>query len=178
MHAVCIASGPSLTEEDVGLVRKWREAGENRLVIVTNNTAILCPWADAMMARDLKWWTVMGKDVESFKGLKFCGFQGVGIPVPKTKLGGNSGVCAMLLAKSMGATRITLLGYDCKVGADGKRHWHGKHRRGLGDAVSLPKFYGQFVAIIPDMRGLTVRNSSRDTDLDIWPAANLEDELA
>jgi len=39
--------------------------------------------------------------------------------------GGNSGAGAMSLAKYFGATRIILLGYDCKYADCGKRHWHG-----------------------------------------------------
>lgn len=138
----------------------------------------MCPWADVLYGRDAKWWTVMGDDARQFSGEKYAWTGNHIAEVCPAPVAGNSGACAMLLASHWGAERVTLLGYDCKVGADGKRHWHGKHRRGLGDAVSLPKFYGQFEKIITDMADIIVRNASRDTDLDIWPTALLEDELA
>ena len=57
MRFVCIASGPSLTPEDVQAVKEWRDAGKGK-VIVVNTTFRAAPWADAMFAMDAKWWPI------------------------------------------------------------------------------------------------------------------------
>lgn len=177
--AVCIASGPSLTKEDCELVRQWKfRDQDNRLVIVTNNTFMLCPWADILYARDNKWWTVMGRDANKFKGRKYSMMGRFHTKDPVEPPAGNSGACAITLAHHLGARSVTLLGYDCKVGPDGMRHWHGRHRIGLGDAVSLPKFYGQFQAIQGKLDGCQIVNATRDTDLDLWPMVKLEDVIS
>jgi hypothetical protein len=63
---VCIASGPSLTAEDVERVRA---AGHP--VIVTNTTFRLAPWADVLFGMDSKWWKEYHKEVDSvFTGRK------------------------------------------------------------------------------------------------------------
>lgn len=90
---------------------------------------------------------------------------------------GNSGAGAMLLAKHLGAEKIIMLGFDCKPDADGKRHWHGKHAQGLGDAGSMDKWQLQFGEIVPLLLGIDVKNCSRETVLTYWERARLEDEL-
>lgn len=92
--------------------------------------------------------------------------------------GGNSGIGALSLAAHWGAERIILLGYDCQYGADGRRHWHGNHPRGLGNAVSLPKWPQQFEAAAGRLRHLEILNASRATALRCWPRRTLEDALA
>src|SRR5690606_36428084 len=75
---VCIASGPSLTADDVETVRRWRQeaqgehagAGQDASaggpdrewaggpvgVVVTNTTFRAAPWADVLYAMDRAWW--------------------------------------------------------------------------------------------------------------------------
>ena len=66
---VVMASGPSLTKEDVEMVRKWRESGEGRYVIVTNTTFQLAHWADALFFHDMKWWRQYRDEVRAkFRG--------------------------------------------------------------------------------------------------------------
>lgn len=52
--AVLIAGGPSLTTEDVEIVRQARMADRVR-VIVVNDAYLLAPWADAHYAGDRRW---------------------------------------------------------------------------------------------------------------------------
>lgn len=47
---VCLASGPSLTEDDVNYVRG------KALVIAVNDTIRLAPWADVIYSSDQLWW--------------------------------------------------------------------------------------------------------------------------
>ncbi|MCH4563353.1 hypothetical protein MKP05_09445 [Halomonas sp. EGI 63088] len=145
-------------------------------MIVTNNTYQLCPWADVLYAMDRKWWTVM---TPSFSGECLTAAGNVpGATRTAAPKGGNSGAGALLLARHRGATRILMLGYDCQVGDDGQRHWHGAHRQGLGNAVSLPKFYGQFAQAAEQLLDVEVINCSRATALDMWPRGDLAQALS
>lgn len=140
---------------------------------------MLCPWADVLYAMDRKWWTVMRSEAKGFRGQKYSSVGNIpGVKMtPAEPKGGNSGAGAIQLAKSLGAERVILLGYDCKEGADGLRHWHGKHRHGLKDAESLPKFVSQFERMARNVSRLDIVNCTRDTALHVWPLGNLEDHL-
>lgn len=175
-EVVCIASGPSLTAEDVELVRKWRSESDSRRVIVTNNGYQLAPWADVLYGMDSKWWQVMQPE---FAGEKLTAVDNApGAQRSSSPKGGNSGAGAMLLAAHRGASKIILLGYDCQTGKDGIRHWHGAHKKPLGNAVSLPKFYGQFRQAASKLRDVKVINCSRSTALDMWPRQTLKAALS
>lgn len=91
--------------------------------------------------------------------------------------GKNSGIGAMFLARNLGAEKIILLGYDCKAGSDGKRHWHGSHKEGLANAGSMPKWQGQFLEVSNTFGDIEVLNCSRDTALNVFPKVILEDAL-
>lgn len=52
---VCIASGPSVTREQLERVREARERDLVR-VLVTNDMYLVAPWADACYFADAKWW--------------------------------------------------------------------------------------------------------------------------
>lgn len=127
---------------------------------------------------DRKWWAEYGKEVE-FTGERWAaadGFEGVRM-LPGGASGGNSGSGAILLAKHYGAKRVILIGYDCKVGANGIRHWHGKHRGRLTDAGSLDKFPVQLQRIVPMLGDMEVVNATRDTALTVWPLVKFEQAL-
>jgi hypothetical protein len=191
---VCIASGPSLTEEDCELVRQ-----SGHVVIVANTTFRLAPWADALFAFDVKWWDEYHKEVdEVFKGRRF------GYSTPCVRYGAeslffeawfnsfsNSGACAVGLAIAAGAKKIVMLGYDCQK-TDGKVHWHPDHPSrmsektarkrwpgGMANAESIKRWPSQFknVRIYADNNGARVINASRVTALDCFERANLEDVL-
>lgn len=52
---VCIAGGPSLTEQQLGLVQRAREADAVR-VIVVNDQYLVAPWADVLYFADNRWY--------------------------------------------------------------------------------------------------------------------------
>lgn len=92
--------------------------------------------------------------------------------------GRNSGAGAISLVASWGVQRVVLLGYDCKYAEDGARHWHGNHPRGLGNAVSMPKWMPQFREVFLKIQHkLHVINASRDTAIRYWPRMALEQAL-
>ena len=180
MRFVCIASGPSLTPEDVQAVKEWRDAGKGK-VIVVNTTFRAAPWADALFAMDAKWWNVYHAEVaETFKGQPYTTST---LPIDQRhrtkKLRGvkeyrNSGAGAVSLAAHLGATRVAMLGYDCKH--NGMTHWHGSHPKGLGDAVSVARWPVKFGELARDMK-VPVVNCSRETALTCFPRGTLEDFL-
>lgn len=128
---------------------------------------------------DRKWWQKYHEKArQHFKGELVCVAERCfGVRRVRFKHGGNSGAGAMALAAYWGAKRIILLGYDCKYAEDGKRHWHGDHPRGLGNAVSMPKWKPQFKEMAQQLDGLKIVNSTRDTALKFWPRQSLEKAL-
>ena len=129
---------------------------------------------------DRAWWSKYHAEArQKFKGELVCAAERCfGVRRVRFKNGGNSGAGAMSLAAHWGARRIILLGYDCKYADDGKRHWHGDHPKGLGNAVSMPKWMGQFKEIAGHLRGVMIVNASRDTALRFWPRQSLGEALA
>lgn len=187
---VCIASGPSLTPDDVEIVRR---AGVP--TIVTNTTFRAAPWADVLFAFDARWWlfkdpstgeTYATETARVFAGRRLC----------KTPLGpnfgvetvanapwfagfGNSGVSAIAVAMAARASKVVLLGFDCSFAPDGRKHWHGDHPRGLSNGVSISKWPYQFktIAKAASRQGVRVINASRRTALDCFERMDLEDAL-
>lgn len=185
MEAFVLASGPSLTAEDVELVRRWRTGG--RQVYVVNNTWELAPWADVLFAGDAVWLERYGDSV-TFECTKVTAAKQPPAgwdPVP----GGfnwltNSGAGAICLAIRNGATAVYLLGFDCRK-KGGKAHWHpahgGKLKNGrfLKDAPNIadwPTIFAQ-TANFARANGVPVTNCSRVTVLSCFPRASLESVL-
>lgn len=178
---VCMASGPSLTSEDMEAVRAWRDAGDARAVVVTNTTAFSAPWTDAMVALDMKWWKEYGKRARAeFPGERlttsYCAslYGAKKLQTPFLSYG-NTGAAAVSLALQRGAARVILLGYDCQR-TDGKTHHHGSHPAGLSDAATIDKWPARFEALA-QRAGDRVVNCSRVTALKCFPMARLEDLL-
>ncbi|MBB1060421.1 hypothetical protein [Marilutibacter spongiae] len=85
-----------------------------------------------------------------------------------------------MLAKLFGAGRILLLGYDCQH-TGGRTHWHGDHPPGTaGNAApkTVRKWPGQFRQVRQHMGRIPVINATRETALDVFPRAELEQVLA
>jgi hypothetical protein len=191
--AVCIASGPSLNEQDVEAVRVWRQGAETgRIVIVANTTYQGALWADALCYVDRAWWS--GDPLKKFPGYAadvrarfaglVCGMNPTaGVPKPDFPwLVRNTGVMTVSLASKLGASRIVLLGFDCQH-TGGKTHWHGDHPAGLGNAGSIagikgrPSWQAQFEALRRYIKAPII-NATRETALTCFPLATLEDCIA
>ena len=185
---VCLATGPSLTQADVDLVR-----GGGRRVIAINDAYRLAPWADVLYACDGSWWQAHD-GVPGFRGMKIsttknakqwglCVELGAdeGLSLDPTTLchGGNSGYQAVNLAVLFGAARILLLGYDCKPDPEGKTHFFGVHRH---NPVAPPFaiFAMHWPSIVAPLRaaGVEIWNCTRSTALTCFPRVSLEEALA
>jgi hypothetical protein len=178
-----LASGPSLTGDDVALVAEYSHE-HCCPVVVTNTTYQLALWADALFFHDVQWWRIYGDHVKKH-------FSGSCVTVAKVvdpcvthinSIGfayGNSGGGAINLAIHRGAKRIILLGLDGQYAKDGRRHWHQQHKK-LGDAHSLPRWVTRFPSLAEHAKrsGVEVVNASRETALTCFARGVLEDLLA
>ena len=137
---------------------------------------------------DAEWWKFHLPAVkEGFQGERLSLRQRPGVEVVRSQYlqqgssrGQNSGAGAIGTAVARGARRVILLGYDCKHGADGRKHWHGDHGKGegAGNAGSVGKWPAQFRELLLHLRGAVVINASRDTALTVFKRATLEEALA
>jgi hypothetical protein len=188
--AVCIASGPSLTKEDVDYCR------DKAKVYVVNNGYQIAPWADVLYACDGRWWDAYHEDVKkTFKGelwsidtAAICKYNLNSLGVVNNEAwskspdaivtGGNSGFQVMNFAYIQGAKKIILLGYDMKPRADGILHWHGNHIPDLTHTCTseYPQWVKKFKAAAP-LIDIPVINCTRDTALDCFPKLQLRDVL-
>lgn len=194
----CLATGPSLTTEDVNAVRG------RGTVIAVNDAHRLAPWADVLYSSDRYWWSFY-RGVPEFAGaratiefspgryakdlLKFApemfflrqtGHQGVDAdPTGLRTCGQNSGGAAVNLALHLGATRIVLLGYDCGVPGS-KRHFFGDHPRGLSQISPYPTWRASFDTMAEPLRalGVDVINCSRSTAINAFRRAPLAEVLS
>jgi hypothetical protein len=196
--AVCIASGPSLTAEDVAFVRGKAKA------IAINASYAIAPWADVLYCADVnpfKWyWNSGPRGYESvamrdFQGKKYsltsnaAKYAGVvvlkqwreeGLSLDPTKLclGKNSGYQAINLAVLLGAKRIVLLGYDMQPGPGGEYYFGASHP----DRKRSPykSFREKFPTIVKPLKdaGVEIVNCSRQTALTCFPRKALTDVFA
>jgi hypothetical protein len=99
----------------------------------------------------------------------------------------NSGGAAINLAYHLGVSRVYLLGFDMKVGEDGRQHWHSHYLANKNpdqppkDAKKLPfKRHGPcFTMIANDARrlGLEIINVSPESELTVFKRVKLSDGL-
>lgn len=187
---VIVASGPSLTREDVEFCRDLADD-----VLVINNNYQLAPWADHLYACDADWWEYHGDDVKTkFKGRTWTqckasakkwgathipGEHGLGLHWKPgyIRFGGNSGHQAIGLAVHLGASEIVLLGYDMKT--DRGLHWHGAHPAGLNNPHHCSQWLPAFDAMAEDLRKINVKcvNATRDTAITAFPRVKLREYL-
>lgn len=165
-----IASGQSLTLDDVECVKFAREDGRIKGVIAVSNVGIdLAPWADALVSHDTAWW-VSHRYVEGFKGRKFSRnkIRGCEQFIPDIKSGCNSGYMAMCVARDIFfAKRIVLLGFDMHG-----THYFGPHKDLRNTSAERFKIHiEQFNKWV----GPHVINCTPNSSLKKFPFANLRD---
>jgi len=183
-----IASGPSLTAEDVALL-------EGQRVVAINDNYILAPWATVLYGADPIWWEWHAEraELKAFKGRKITqdkeaaeryGLEyirsvdadGLSRDPAYVHKGSNSGIQAINLAYHFGARRIVLLGFDMQA-TGGKAHWFGDHPNGFRSNWEKWLWRYQFVADDAQRMGLEIINASRETALRCFPRAPLSSLL-
>src|SRR5690554_1489769 len=98
----CLASGPSMTQQDADMVGTVHLARDDVGCIAVNNTWQLAKWADVLYAADQPWWRHYGKSLDGFNGARLSWAQshystrvprdtGMGLGRAGLCFGGNSG---------------------------------------------------------------------------------------
>jgi hypothetical protein len=189
LTAICIASGPSLTQEDVDYCR-----GKGRVYVV-KECGLAAPWADVLYAADTDWITDNKDRWEDFHGEKWTVSDRAAhlhpewnyiAAKPEKKFsitpgeiatGGNSGFQIINLAVLQGAQRVVLLGFD--YGYDPSRqnkHWWDEEfprKSRESNYASWNKRMVQAAPFIP----VTIVNASRQSAITCFPRIDLKDAL-
>jgi len=184
---VCIATGPSLTQEDVDYCR------DKATVFAVNDSYKIAPWADVLYAADGTWWD-HHKGVADFKGQRWTvnsqtaqkyGFNYIAgksqITWSENKdfiaTGGNSGFQALNLAAIQGAKKVILLGYD--YGYDPKtqeRHFFGEHPAPLNRGSDY-RIWIEHIYKAASLIKIPVINCSRKTAIKCFPQMTIQEAL-
>lgn len=178
---ICIASGSSLTQEDVDYCK------DKAHVYVVNDCYKLALWADLLYGADFQWWRYHN-GVPEFEGEKWTASHEVEAHYDVNRIdyksgivwsfdpsyiasGGNSGYQIMNLATLDGFDKIVLLGYDMQG-----KHWFGDHPV----SIRSPSRYDQWIKnyekaseIIP----AKVINCSKNSALTCFEKADLRDVI-
>jgi hypothetical protein len=162
----------------------WKEENpEKHIVIAVNSSYGIAPWADYLFAMDNCFWSVKIADIKSvFKGRLVTSsttYKGDRVEFAPCQNPGNSGAGAIGFAHYLGIKKIILLGYDCKYGEKGKRHFFGDHPPKMnGNAGSIGAWPGQFAQLARKlMRECVILNASRVTALKCFTTIDLETAL-
>ncbi len=185
MTAICIASGPSLTQSDIDKCR-----GSGRVVYVVNDVYKSAPWAEVLYACDGDWWD-LHKGVPGFIGDKWTvsdaaaekwglkhiagTSQGLFSTVEPICYGKHSGFQAISLAAYQGHRDIWLLGYDMGFEAGTKKHYFGEHPRGVARPSQYADWIEHFRKAAPLIAeaGIKITNMTRTTALDCFERGRL-----
>jgi hypothetical protein len=182
---VCIASGPSLTQEDVAFVRG------KAAVFVCNDGYKIAPWADLLYAADANWWEYHLPSLKDFKGERWTCDEGISKKYRIKKVlirnclhftngcaiagGSNSGFQLLNIAAMRQPKRIVLLGYDMKETPE-KSHWFGDHPLKIRRAKPSP--YPRFIRAFEQAAPLIepeIINATRDTALTCFQRKSLQE---
>ena len=173
--AVCIASGPSLTAEDVNLVR---QSGVKTIAV--NSSWKAAPFCDVIYAGDRVWWDAYGPEI-TIKAKRYtCSKTAARLHKAKYRarpIGAhyNSGMCAIDVAQHFGAKTIILLGYDCSL-VNGVHHF-GKHELTQNPTKTRVKEWQvQFRELAKILKSRVI-NCSRYTEIDCFERMDLEKAL-
>lgn len=203
-RAVIIATGPSLTADDVAASHAL-----NRTTYVVNDAYKLCPWADVLYACDGDWWdhheratrhiperwTCDKGAAERYRLRYIAGEHHENARTPFVTLetyrrelaetagaryvvyGGNSGFQTIGLAYWRGIRDAVLLGFDMEHEPGTKKHFFGEHPSAIDRHSPFGEWVENFTLAAPVMAkaGLRIVNASRRTALECFPRVTIEE---
>lgn len=110
----------------------------------------------------------------------FTGVDGFDDDPGRLRHGNNGGYAAMHLAAHLGARRLVLFGFDMRVGADGRSHFHGGHGLPYHEHTLKSLMLPYFKALASPLaeRGVEVYNASPDSALTLWPRCSIDEGVA
>lgn len=187
--AVILASGPSLTVEDVSAVQ-----AADVSTIAVNSTAFKTILPDVIYAGDFMWWkrhhsgAVHGErwtcdrtaaERYGLNWVKGINRLGLGFGGAHIHTNGNSGAQAINLAFLFGARRILLLGFDMKLGPNGEKHHHPDHPAPMVQSQTFGDWVHKFEHLAKDLKthGCEVINCTPGSALTCFPTSTIEKEL-
>lgn len=186
--AVVIASGPSLTQDQVDFVR-----GRARVIAINDNYRRAL-WADVHYFCDPRWygWHKDEPEWDRFEGFRVTlqTATNVNLGFPTMHNHGRDGLCrlphglhtgrnsghqAVNLAYHFGVARIVLIGFDCKPGPNNETHWFGNHPTETRPSIFRSAFLPQWPKIAADLaeQGVEVINATIDTAITCFPCMTL-----
>lgn len=123
-----LAPGPSASQELAD-----RLHGER--LIVVGNAYQLAPWAEALVANDVKWWREH-PDAIKFEGRKFSANRVKGTELVKAgRCNLNSGTLALIVAVTeLGATQLRMHGFDFHG-----THFFGPYKNGCSNTTQASR---------------------------------------
>jgi hypothetical protein len=191
--AVVIASGPSLSDEQLQLVEQ-AHLEERVHVIAVNNTIERAPWADVAYFGDYtaikhylprlrpqsscEWVTIDRAASERWRLTYLRPATANGLSLDRVHLNGNSGAQGVGAAACFGARKIVLVAFDMRQ-VDGRAHWFGQHPKPLVQTQLYGQWLHQFEALAADAKklGIDIVNCTPGSALRCVRAGNLEEEL-
>lgn len=192
--AVVIASGPSLSDEQLQLVEA-AHLEERVHVLAVNNTIERAPWADVAYFGDYtaikhylpklkpltlaEWVTIDRAAAERWRLTHVKPASQNGVSLQRVHVNGNSGAQAINVAIAFGAQRVLLIGFDMRDGSDGRAHWFGQHPGHLVTKQLYGEWLHKFEAIARDAKqlGMQIVNCTPGSALDCFPRVDLELEI-
>lgn len=173
MTAVVLATGQSVTGEQVDYILKMHEAKACKLVVVSD-AYMRAPNADALVSNDLNWWK-NNPEALKFAGRKFCGHHCQGTerlpPTAQFTTGTNSGLQGMRVARDyLREDPILLVGFDMHG-----THYFGKHPHPLRNTT--PERFKRHIAQFNVWAGVEVINCTPGSALTRFPMGQLHEVL-
>ena len=183
-----IASGPSVTKQQIETAKEWRLSGKNRYVMVVNRSYLAAPWADFLFSMDGKFLRLYGDEILSmFSGRVFTHEIASYVPpwaeVVSATATGNSGSAAIEVLARWGAKTIYLIGCDGKWSKEGKRHHHEDYEKGdapgntCSNCSNVHEFPRLFEKAVKMTDGTNIINCSPDSALTFIPNMPLGEAL-
>lgn len=187
---VLCATGPSLTEDVIETVRKYKDS---HIIFGINDSYRVIDFLDEHYACDEKWWQIWGADLRNkypnlscwaygdnavqFGAKVIKGFHNDGLSLRQDKIhyGANSGYQALNIAFLMGGRKFILVGYNMQK-VSGKSHFFGDHAD-LKNNSPYDLFRKNYSSIQEPIKQLIV-NCTENSALKCFRMGNLEEELA
>jgi hypothetical protein len=193
---VCIATGPSLTDEQLQVVHQAQQADRVRTIGV-NCAYLKAPWLDALVGVDLQFWKKYHADIKArapgIETVTQCasshkqfglttrirGSARDGLGTQECHTGSNGGHAALNIAFLWGAKRIILLGYDMKLGPNGEKHFHADHPTPCIQTQLFEQWIRRFESTARDLKklGVEVLNCTPGSALPWFDRCSIEEAL-
>jgi hypothetical protein len=145
-------------------------------VCAVSNAYELAPWADMLVANDIRWWQ-KHPDAYKFQGRKFSANVINGVERCKPNTFGslsNSGVLGLDAVRNAGATKVVMLGFDMHG-----THFFGPYQNGCTNTSDRRRevHKSQFAQWKKKNPNIEVLNATEGSALKCFPIVRLDEVL-